>query len=231
MTYYPALLDLAGRLVLLVGGGQVAARKLASLMEAGARVRLVSPELSPETGRLAQGGEVELHRRGFEPSDLEGAWLAISATDDEKLNRAVARAAEAAGVFVNVVDVPPLCSFIVPAVVRRGELTVAVSTGGASPAAARRLRQRLESQLGPEWGPYLAILRAARRRLTALGRPAEENRPLFYKLVDSELFERVAAGDAAGAEAILAEVLGPGFSLAELGLSGDDLSQEGRPSP
>jgi len=229
LTYYPALLDLSGRLVLLVGGGQVAGRKLASLLEAGARVRLVAPELAPETEALAQQEGVELMRRGFEPGDLAGAWLVISATGDQALNRAVAAAAEQAGVFVNVVDVPPLCSFIVPAVLRRGELTVAVSTGGASPAAARRLRQSLQEQFGPEWGPYLAILRAARARLTALGRPAAENRPLFYRLVDSELLALVAAGDAAGVEAVLARELGPGFSLAELGLTPPDLHPEGRP--
>jgi len=227
LTYYPALLDLAGRLVLLVGGGAVATRKLAALLQAGARVRLVSPELAPETeAQVIQEG-VEFFQRGFEPHDLDGAWLVVCATDDEALNRAVAAAAEAARVFVNVVDVPPLCSFIVPAVVRRGELTVAVSTGGASPAAARRLRQSLQERFGPEWGPYLAILRAARARLTALGRPAAENRPVFYRLVDSELFDKVAAGDTAGVEAVLARELGPGFSLAELGI--DDLKVEGRP--
>lgn len=221
------MLDLGGRLVLLVGGGAVAARKLASLLEAGARVRLVSPELAPETEAQADNEGVELLSRGFEPHDLDGAWLVVCATDDEALNRSVAAAANEARVFVNVVDVPPLCSFIVPAVLHRGELTVAVSTGGASPAAARRLRQSLDRQFGPEWGPYLAILRAARARLTALGRPAAENRPAFYKLVDSELFERVAAGDAAGVEAVLARELGPGFSLAELGL--EDPGPEGRP--
>ncbi len=218
LPFYPALLDLRGRLVLLVGGGRVAARKLTSLLEAGARVRLVAPELCPETRERVGAPGVELRQRGFEAGDLKGAWLVISATDDETLNRAVAQAAERARVFVNVVDVPPLCSFIVPAVVRRGELTLAVSTGGASPAAAKRLRQELQKQFGPEWGVYLAILRAARQKLTALGRPAEQNRPLFYALVDSELLARVAAGDAAGAEAVLARVLGPGFTLTELGL-------------
>lgn len=228
MPFYPALLDLKDRLVLLVGGGRVAARKLASLLEAGARVRLVSPRLCPEARELAGAPEVELRERGFLAGDLEGAWLAISATDDEALNRSVARAAEAARVFVNVVDVPPLCSFIVPAVVRRGELTLAVSTGGASPAAARRLRQSLQEQFGPEWEVYLAILRAARQKLTALGRPAAENRPLFYELVDSELMARVAAGDAAGVEEVLARVLGPGFGLRELGLDTGLKAGEGR---
>ncbi|BEQ17090.1 precorrin-2 dehydrogenase/sirohydrochlorin ferrochelatase family protein [Desulfoferula mesophila] len=227
MPFYPALLDLSGRLVLLVGGGRVAARKLASLLEAGARVRLVTPALCQEARELAGLEGVELIERGFEPGDVEGAWLVISATDDEDLNRSVAVAAEAARVFVNVVDVPPMCSFIVPAVVRRGELTLAVSTGGASPAAARRLRQGLQAQFGPEWADYLAILRAARQKLTAQGRPAAENRPLFYQLVDSQLMERVRAGDAAGVDEVMRAVLGPGFTLKELGQSlGRDAARE-----
>ncbi|MCB2192978.1 MAG: bifunctional precorrin-2 dehydrogenase/sirohydrochlorin ferrochelatase [Deltaproteobacteria bacterium] len=228
MPFYPALLDLKDRLVLLVGGGRVAARKLDSLLEAGARVRLVSPELCPEARELAGSQGVELMERGFEERDVEGAWLVISATNDEELNRAVARAAEAARVFVNVVDVPLMCSFIVPAVVRRGELTIAVSTGGASPAAARRLRQGLQGQFGPEWGDYLAILRAARQKLTALGRPAAENRPLFYQLVDSELMEKVRGGDTAGVDEVLTGVLGTGFTLEDLGLALGQGAAEGR---
>jgi siroheme synthase-like protein len=122
LNYYPAYLDLRGRLALLVGGGRVAARKLASLVEAGARVRLVAPALDPDTAAQLPHPMVEERRRDFAPADLEGAWLAVCATDDEAVNRAVASAAEEQRVFVNVVDVPPLCSFIVPASLRRGEL-------------------------------------------------------------------------------------------------------------
>lgn len=224
MHYYPAYLDLADRLVLLVGGGRVAARKLASLLEAGARVRLAAPEMAPETAAQLPHPAVEHLARPFRDEDLEGAWLAISASDNESVNRQVAAAAAQRRVFVNVVDVPPLCSFIVPAVLRRGELALAVSTGGASPAAAARLRRQLEEQFGPAWGPYLAILRAARRRLTARGRPAAENRPLFYRLVESELFARVAAADSAGVDQILTAELGPGYTLAELGLGAQALA-------
>ena len=197
----------------------MAARKLASLIAAGARVRLVSPELAPETREQTGDEKVELLERGL-PNGRPGGGLAGGLRHqrrDPQPGGGPPRPRRP-GFFVNVVDVPPLCSFIVPAVVRRGELTVAVSTGGASPAAARRLRQRLEGEFGPEWGPYLALLRAARNRLTALGCPAAQNRTMFYKLVDSELFQRVAAGDSAGVEAVLARELGPGFSLAELGL-------------
>jgi precorrin-2 dehydrogenase/sirohydrochlorin ferrochelatase len=125
-----------------------------------------------------------------------------------------------------VVDVPPLCSFIVPAVVRRGELTLAVSTGGASPAAARRLRERLQGEFGPAWGPYLKLMRALREKVTAGGRSAEENRPKFFSLADSDLFDKVAAKDAGGVDQITGSILGQGFSLADLGWQASDLEAD-----
>lgn len=228
MRYYPAYLDLTDRLVALVGGGAVAARKLQALLAAGARVRLVSLKLHPDTERAvaAGGGRVELLLRPFTPDDLDGAALAVSATDREEVNRAVADECGRRGLFVNVVDVPDLCSFIVPATIARGELIVAASTGGASPAATRRLRERLERELGPAWEPFLRLMRALRVLVTGRGRPAAENRKLFFALVDGGLFDLVAAGDAAGVDAMLARVLGPDVSLAALGWSAGDLAPE-----
>ncbi len=227
MAYYPAMLDLEDRLVLVVGGGRVAARKVASLLEAGARVRLVSPELAPESAELVADPRVEYRRGVFVPADLEGVALVISATGDRAVNRQVADRAGERGLFVNVVDVPELCSFIVPAVVRRGDLLLAVSTGGASPAVARRLRRELEAAYGPSWEPYLRLMAALRRAIMARGRPAEENRPLFRALADSELGERVAAGDGPGVDRTLQSVLGPGWSLARLGWGPRDLRPRG----
>lgn len=226
MLLYPAFLDLGDRLVLVVGGGRVAARKVNSLLEAGARVRLVAPELAPETRALADSERVEYLARGFEAHDLEGVWLVISATDQPEVNREVADQAKAKGVFVNLVAQPELGSFFVPASLRRGDLTLAVSTGGASPAAARRLRQRLERDYGPSWGPYLRLLRAIRARVVNKADCEQGHRPIFYALVDSGLFEQVAAANAAGVEAVLAEVLGPGFTLTDLGLTAEDLAGE-----
>lgn len=213
LHYYPAFLDLRGRLAVVVGGGQVAGRKVASLLEAGAKVRLVAPELNPATAALLPHPWVEHLARPFEPADLEGAWLVVSATNIEELNRAVAAEAEARRVFVNVVDVPELCSFIVPASLRRGDLCLAVSTGGAGPAVARRLREGLEAQYGPHWGPYLALMRALRQWVKAQGQSAEANRPLFFALADSNLLELVATGDQAGIQALLEGVLGPACRL------------------
>jgi precorrin-2 dehydrogenase / sirohydrochlorin ferrochelatase len=224
LPLYPAFLDLNDRLVLVVGGGRVAARKLASLLEAGALVRLVAPDLAPETLALAGSQRVEHLARAFETRDLEGVWLVISATDQPEVNREVAALARDKGVFANLVEQPELGSFLVPASLRRGNLTLAVSTGGASPAVARRLRQRLEREYGPEWGPYLRLLSAIRARMVNRDDCDQGNRPVFYALVESGLFEQVAAANPAGVEAVLAEVLGPGFTLADLGLTARDLA-------
>ncbi|MBI5523218.1 MAG: bifunctional precorrin-2 dehydrogenase/sirohydrochlorin ferrochelatase [Desulfarculus sp.] len=229
MQYYPAFLDLRGRLAVVVGGGQVAGRKVASLLEAGAWVRLVAPELNPATAALLPHAQVEHLARAFAPADLEGAWLVISATNLEELNRAVAAEAENRRVFVNVVDVPELCSFIVPASLRRGDLCLAVSTGGAGPAVARRLREGLEGQYGPEWGDYLRLMRAARQWVKAQGRPAEANRPLFFALADSDLLRRLAAGDLAGVDEVLRGILGPECGLAALGWRQEQPAAEAQP--
>ena len=157
--YYPALLRLEGRRCLVVGGGVVACRKVRSLREAGARVHVVSPELCAPLRRM-EG--VVLHRRPYRKSDLRGAALVISATDHEAVNRRVAREAVAAGIPVNVVDQPALCSFIVPASFRRGRLTITVSTGGASPALAAAIRRRLERLFGKEYSRLLEALAAVR---------------------------------------------------------------------
>ena len=220
MAYYPAYLDLAQKAVLLVGGGRVAGRKLAALLEAGATVRLVSPELHPKTAELAARDGVERLARGFEPEDLEGVWLCVCSTDDEDLNRKVAAEAEKRRLFVNVVDVPPLCSFIVPASLKRGELHLAISTGGASPAVAAALRRSLESQFGPEWADYLKVMRAARGEVLARGNPSDKNKPLFESLAAAGLLELISEGDWEGVDRILRGLLGEECGLDQLGLDG-----------
>ncbi|KIX15868.1 precorrin-2 dehydrogenase/sirohydrochlorin ferrochelatase family protein [Dethiosulfatarculus sandiegensis] len=218
MTYYPAFLDLSERLVLLVGAGQVAARKLSALLEAGARVRLVAPELHPKTGKLLND-RVELLVRPFMDADLLGVSLVIAATDNEAVNQKVAHLAKDKGLFVNVIKSPELGDFQVPAALRRGSLTIAVSTGGASPAAARRLRKELSESYGPEWEPYLLLLSRLRKRITEKGLSAEKNRPLFYRLVESDLLTLVKKRSAPEVDVLLNDILGPGFSLADLELA------------
>ena len=219
MSYYPAYLDLKGRLVLLVGGGDVAGRKLASLLDAGAMVRLVSPQLGCLCKKQLDAA-VEYLERGFQPGDFDGVCLAVSATDDEAVNRAVAAEAAKRNVFVNVVDVPPLCSFIVPAILRRGGLIISASTGGAAPAVARRVREHLEGDFGPEWGPYLELMRALRGRVLSKGRPSRENRPLFEALAEAPLRDLIRQEKWAELEKTCSDILGEQVRFADLDLNG-----------
>jgi precorrin-2 dehydrogenase/sirohydrochlorin ferrochelatase len=216
MGYYPAMIDLTDTLCLVVGGGEVGRRKIEALLAAGARVRLIEPEPEEILRTGIASDRVELKAEPFDPAHLDGVGLVVAATDDPAVNEAVFEAARKRNVLVNVVDVPAWCSFIVPAVIRRGDLLVAVSTSGASPAMAARIRREIEAGYGPEWGPVLSLMRAVRQRLLRRGRPPAENRELFKRLAESDLVDLMAAGNTAGVDDLLAAVLGPGFSLAEL---------------
>ena len=152
-------MDLSGRRCVVVGGGAVAARKARKLLEAGAEVVVVSPEVHPDLGDM----DVEVHERSYEHGDLEGADLAFAATDRREVNAAVAREAKARGIRVNVADRPAEGDFAVPSTLRRGGLQVAVSTGGASPTLARRIRNELEEVFGPEWAGVVEELETVRR--------------------------------------------------------------------
>jgi len=165
--YYPVNLDVRGRRCLVVGGGEVARRKARSLVEAGAEVVVVAPDVHP---KLKADDRVEVRERAFRDTDLHGAFLVIVATDDEATNRTAARDARDFGCLVNVVDCPALSNFTVPATLARGELLIAVSTGGASPSMARRIREKLETQFGGEYGELIDALGAFRARVfDALG--------------------------------------------------------------
>ncbi|MSQ25961.1 MAG: bifunctional precorrin-2 dehydrogenase/sirohydrochlorin ferrochelatase [Dehalococcoidia bacterium] len=156
-AYYPAFLQLAGRPCVVIGAGEVAERKAAALLEAGAKVTVVSPEATAEVERLAAAGTVRWERRNYRRGDLAGAWLAIAATDDAAAQQAIFAEAEQARVFCNVVDVTERCSFIAPAVAQKGDLTLAISTGGKSPAVARRLREELQQEVLPGYAALLEI--------------------------------------------------------------------------
>src|SRR5579884_1489488 len=156
-VYYPAMLDLAGRHALLVGGGEVAAQKAGPLIEAGARLRVVAPDLVPALRARAEAGEAAWEQREVRSGDTEGAAVVVCATNQREVNRQVSEEARAAGIPVNVVDDPELCTFIVPSTVRRGGLQVAVSTGGRSPAFAKFMRRELEQAVGEEYGVLAEI--------------------------------------------------------------------------
>lgn len=219
MQYYPVYLDLRGRSCVVVGGGEVASRKVESLLAAGARVTVVSPALTPALAALAETHEILHHARPYRHGDLAGAALAYAATGDEAVHADVAAEAASAGAWLNVVDRPQLCSFIVPAVVTRGPVSVAVSTGGASPALARRLRETLERAIGPEYGLAATIL-GKLRPLVASKRADQAGRAAtFADLVAAPLLDALRARDARAVDALLAEHVGPGTTLATLGVS------------
>jgi len=167
---YPVNLLVDGRLCVVVGAGRVAARKIESLLDAGADVRVVAPDAGDDVRQMLDTRRVTLVERPFEPNDLDGAWLATAATDDATTNRAVYDAAESRRIWVNAVDDPANCSFTMMSVVRQGDLVVTIGTGGRSPALATWLREHVRTEMGPEWQVLLEVLADARETMRATGR-------------------------------------------------------------
>lgn len=162
MRYYPAFLDLQGKPCVVVGGGGIARRKVNALRACGARVTVVSPEVVRPLAALHRRRQIVWRRGRFRPGDADGAFLIVAATDDQAVNRAVFARASSRRRLVNVVDQPALCSFIVPSIVSRGGLTIAISTGGASPALSKWLRRDLTARYGPRFARVLERMRAWR---------------------------------------------------------------------
>jgi precorrin-2 dehydrogenase/sirohydrochlorin ferrochelatase len=206
--FYPMMVDLAGKRCLVVGGGAVAERKVTLLVECGAGVEVVSPKATSRLTALASSGRIRLRRRPVRPSDLAGAFLVVVATDDPRVNREVAGRVKNAGGLVNVADDPAACSFLVPAVIRRGDLTVAISTGGGSPALAKKLRQRLEQTIGPEYEAFVAALRLLRERARRAIADPEARQAIHRRAVESDLFEEAARGDSAAVAARIEGLVG-----------------------
>lgn len=197
---YPIYVDVEGRTCCVVGGGPIAEGRARTLVEHGALLRLVAPAITPGlTDMLAQNAIHDYRQRPYEAHDVTGCTLVIAATDNAAVNRAVRDDARAAGALCNVADDPAACDFAVPALVRRGELSFAVTTGGASPVVAARVRRRLEDVFGPEWGDLLELLAefrpAMKRRIPD---PAERSAAV-RALLDGDLLDLLAAGDRATA--------------------------------
>ncbi|MEW6117605.1 MAG: bifunctional precorrin-2 dehydrogenase/sirohydrochlorin ferrochelatase [Nitrospirota bacterium] len=175
--YYPAFIDLKGKQCVVVGGGKVAERKVAGLLRAGAKVKVISPSLTDLLERQKQKGTIEHLPRTYRKGDLKGSFLAIAATSDDQVNTAVSKDAPC---LVNVVDQPALANFIVPSVVQRGLLTIAISTSGASPAMARAMRRELEFLYGKDFGRFLDLVHTLRKRALK-GIPEKRKREEFLK--------------------------------------------------
>ena len=216
MAYYPAFLDLRDRLALIIGGGEVAERKTASLLRCEARVHLAAKTLTSSLEKWKEEGRVRYLGKAYQPSFMDGAFLVIAATDNPELNRRVSKDAEKRGLLINAVDQPEDCNFIVPSLVCRGDLTIAVSTSGRSPALAKKIRKELEASYGEEYESFLILMGKVRAMILQKGRPTEENKVIFQKIIESSLLDRLKERNLNEAASTLSAVLG-------LAMSADDI--------
>lgn len=188
-SLFPMFLKLAGRQCLVVGAGKVGEPKIGGLLESGARIRVVAIEASDAVREWSRAGKIELELRAFSSEDLDGAFLAVVATSSRGLNERVYREARRRGVLCNVVDVPDLCDFFYPAIVRRGDLQIAVSTAGQSPSLAQKIRQQLEKQFGPGYAGWVAELGETRKLILASDLDKERKLDLLHSLASREAVE------------------------------------------
>lgn len=193
--YFPIALDIKAKRCVVIGGGGVARRKVESLIECGAMVTVISPEACSELWGLAEERMIEWVRRPYRHGDLGGAVLVMAATDSEGCNQEVYQEALEKGLLVNVCDDPPRCNFIVPSVIRRGNLTIAVTTDGKSPMLARKIREDLELAYGNEYELFLSLMGRIRRHVLESAVPAGDRPEIFRRLVYSDLIELLHSGD------------------------------------
>jgi precorrin-2 dehydrogenase / sirohydrochlorin ferrochelatase len=211
MRYYPMFVSLKGRACLVVGAGQVGLRKIETLVDCNAASVLVLDQNPPDqalAALLTRPG-LRFAQRDFKDTDLDGVFLAIACTSSAPANQRISDLCRERGVLCNIVDQPEACTFIVPASVRQGDLTLAVSTNGQSPALARRIRRDLQEAYGREYALFLELMGRLRPLVLALGQETAANTGIFRKLVGSNLLEALKRGDAALAEAELAAHLPP----------------------
>jgi precorrin-2 dehydrogenase / sirohydrochlorin ferrochelatase len=206
-TGYPAILMLDGRLGVVIGGGAVGERKVRTLLEAGAKVKVITPEATPRLKKLAGDDTIELIERPYQRGDLKGAAVVIASTDERDVNQAIYEEALDEGVPVNVVDDPPHCTFIAPSIVRRGDLMIAISTGGTNPAMAVRIRERLEKEFGPEYEAYFDLIKRLKSEVDQAS-TQQERADAWYRVVDSNVLDLVRAGKIDKAYARAVELLG-----------------------
>ncbi len=192
---YLISLSIKGKKCLVVGGGKVAERKVLGLLKCGARVKVVSPSVTPLLASLAVSGKIEYKKGQFSAEDLENAFLVIGSTDREEINARVASECESRNILVNIVDDPRKGNFYVPATVHRGPLTIAISTDGKAPILARRLREELEKYIGPQYGEFVDMLHEAREHLAKHVADLQKRKELLEKLVDREMLLLLNKGD------------------------------------
>ena len=202
--FYPIHLDVTGKKCVIIGGGKVAYRKACSLKESGADVVVVSPEVCSE---MVNEEGLVLIKKEYEEYFLDGALLVIAATDNEAINKKVTLDAEKRNIMVNVVDYPERCSFIVPSTINRGDLCISISTGGASPAVAKRIREELEAVFGKEYEEYLDLLTKMRSLAMTTVEDDAKRRRILQRLAEKDIFDIVRVEGVEVAEAKMRDII------------------------
>ncbi len=208
MQYYPISLNLEARRSVVIGSNQTAESKVKALLDAGAQVTLIAPQLTSQLQELARQGSIQHIAREYTPGDLAGAFLVISTTGNRAMDAQIWQEAVERNILVNVVDDPAHCNFIAPSILRRGDLTLAISTGGKAPAVAVRLRQQLEASIGDEYTRFLQLAGTLRAPLAARYPDFEKRKAIWYELVDSDVLALLRAGDETNAQRRIAEITG-----------------------
>jgi precorrin-2 dehydrogenase/sirohydrochlorin ferrochelatase len=213
MTYYPIFLDLNNQNVVVVGGGEVAERKIKNLLTYGCTIYISSPHLTPYLQQLV--ATKKIHHIPYESLDtyIDDTFMVIAATDDAEVNSRIASLAKKHGLLINTVDQPKDCNFIMPSIVKRGNLQIAISTAGKSPALAKKIRKSLESTFPPEYDSFAELLGIIRTKLLSQNQPSSKNKIIFQQLVDSNLLEMITHKNWDGMRATLKSILGEGFSI------------------
>lgn len=206
-NYYPVMLDVRGRSAIVIGGDRIAAEKATALANSGARVSVLSPGFGAEMLTLAERGQVALRHKSYESGDLAGAFVVVAATNDATLIEAIWQETQQRGQPVNIVDVPRYCTFILPSILRRGKLTVAVSTEGASPSLAKRIRQQIEEVLPSAYEAYIDLAELARAHLRRQGVSYATRDEFFREFMDSSILALLNADETAQALATIGALL------------------------
>jgi precorrin-2 dehydrogenase/sirohydrochlorin ferrochelatase len=208
MKYYPVNLDMTNKRCVVVGGGDIAERKVERLLECGAQVTVVSKSLTPVLKARKKTGQMDHIDRDYEDQALDGAFMVIGATDRNYVNERISKDAMARGLLVNIVDDPDRCNFILPSLVQQGDLSIAISTGGKSPALAKKLRKELEKQYGPEYQTLLVIMGILRKRILAGDQRAADNKAVFEDLVHSDILQAIREKDRGRVNTIIHDLTG-----------------------
>ena len=211
MRYYPVFLDLKNVPCLVVGGGQVGERKIRTLQSSGSKIFLVSQDLTPYLEEQVRHGRIELLSQLYQTGHLSGKFLVIVATDDPILNAKIGREARDRGLLCNVVDKPRECNFILPSLVSRGDLTIAVSTAGKSPALAKKIRQELEEEFSEIYSLYLDLLGQIRDEILSRRMPQPENQKIFQALIEAPVLSWLETGNFEALYVLLDQLLDPPY--------------------